>query len=278
MTPSIHEREVVIRPATHAERPDFRELWASRHILAALAWRNVRNEFTDSYIGLGWVCVRPLLFVLVFTAFKRLSNANPQVGIPYALYLYGGLILWYYVIESATESAGAMNVDAHLLKKVYYPRIFTPLAPVLANLVSLAVAMAPLVVMMLWFQVAPTWRIVLLPLVLLQCVALALGVGTIVASLTLGTRDLERALGFLFYLGLFVSPVVYAPEMIPEWFRPVYALNPFVGTLEAFRATLFADCPFPVWPWTYSAAVSFSALALGFRMFRLAESEFGDQL
>jgi lipopolysaccharide transport system permease protein len=278
MTSSIHEREVVIRPATHAERPDFRELWASRHILAALAWRNVRNEFTDSYIGLGWVCVRPLLFVLVFTAFKRLSNANPQVGIPYALYLYSGLILWYYVIESATESAGAMNVDAHLLKKVYYPRIFTPLAPVLANLVSLAVAMAPLIVMMLWFQVAPTWRIVLLPFVLLQCVALALGVGTIVASLTLGTRDLERALGFLFYLGLFVSPVVYAPGMIPEWFRPVYALNPFVGTLEAFRATLFTDCPFPAWPWTYSALVSFSALALGFRMFRLAESEFGDQL
>jgi lipopolysaccharide transport system permease protein len=275
---SIHEREVVIQPATDAERADYRELWASRHILAALAWRNVRNEFTESYIGLGWVCVRPLLFVLVFTAFKRLSNANPQVGIPYALYLYSGLIVWYYVIESATESAGAMNVDAHLLKKVYYPRIFTPLAPVLANLVSLAVAMAPLMVMMLWFQVTPTWRVVVLPLVLLQCVALALGVGTIVASLTLGTRDLERALGFFFYLGLFVSPVVYAPEMIPEWFRPVYALNPFVGTLEGFRSTLFSDAPFPAWAWMYSVAVSFATLALGLRMFRLAESEFADQL
>ncbi|HXH83597.1 MAG TPA: ABC transporter permease [Candidatus Tectomicrobia bacterium] len=275
---SVHEREIVIRPAREAGGLDPGELWRTRHILRALVWRSVRNRFADTYLGVAWLCVRPLLFVLVFVTFKRLSNADPHVEIPYPLYVYSGLILWYYLIESASEAAGAVTVDAALLKKVYYPRIYTPLTPILANLTGLGVALIPLAAMMAWYGVSPGPRLLLLPVVGVQAVSLALGIGALVASLTLGSRDWERALGFLFYLGLFVSPVIYAAEMIPAAFRPVYFFNPFAGTLLAFRSVLFADQPFPVWEWAYAVVFSAVMCAIGLRAFRLAEAELADRL
>jgi lipopolysaccharide transport system permease protein len=271
-------REIVIRPAVDLGWPDLAECYRYRHILTALVWRNIRTQFDETYVGLGWVCVRPLLLVLVFVVFRRLANADAHVLIPYPLYIYSGLILWYYLIDASTDAAGAVKADAHLITKVYYPRLFAPLTPVLAHLASLAVAAVPLAIMAAWYGLPPGWRLLLVPAVLVQCAALSLGIGALVASLTLASRDWERTLGFAFYLGLFVSPVIYGPGMIPEAFRPVYFANPVAGTLLAFRACVFAAGDFPLWQWTYSVLFSAAVLLVGFRMFRSAEADFADRL
>lgn len=277
-TRSTSEREIVIRPAADLLRLDFREYYRYRHMLAALVWRNIRVQFDEMSLGFVWAWIRPLLYVAVFVIFRNLSNANPYVSIPYSLYVFSGLILWYYFLEATMEAAGAVKSDAHLLTKVYYPRLITPVVPVVANLFRLGLSMVPMVVMMLWFGVYPAWRVVLLPLVLLQCMGLIMGIGATVASITLTNRDWERFLSSALYLGLFVSPVIYAPEMIPERARLFYFVNPLAGTLLAFRSTLFAPEPFPVWQWIYSVVFSLAVLIVGVRMYRAAESQFADKL
>lgn len=271
-------REIVIRPPSELLRFDFREYYRYRHLFQALVWRDIRVHFDEMYLGFLWACMRPLLYVVVFVAFRKLSGANTHVSIPYSLYIYSGLILWYYLLESVMQATGALRRDAGLLTKVYYPRLITPSVPIVANLVGFGIAVIPMVFMMAWNGIGPGWRLLLLPFVVLQCMALAMGIGTIFGSLTLTSRDWDRFLSNSLYLGLFVSPVIYAPDMIPSQARLAYFLNPMAGTLLAFRSALFAAYPFPLWQWAYSVAFSLAALALGTRMFRAAESQFADKL
>ena len=128
--------------------------------------------------------------------------------------------------------------------------------------------MVPLVVMMAWFGVYPSWPIVLLPVVLALCVAMALGLGTIISSLSIENRDWERALGFVLSLGMWLSPVIYAPTMIPARLRDLYHLNPMVGILLGFRAALFNGFPIPVWELAYSAIWALVILIFGIWAFR----------
>lgn len=270
--------EIVIRPPAGLFGFEFGACYRHRHLFRALVRRNLLLQFNETTLGPIWACVRPLLYVAVFVALGKLSNADPRVTIPYPLYLYSGLILWYYVVDAALEAAGAVWSDAPLITKVYYPRLLSPVAPIVTNLYVLGVASLPLLAMMVWYARFPGWRILLLPLVLGQVMILVLGIGTGFAALTLETRDWERVLGVAFYLGLFVSPVIYAPEMIPGAARLPYFLNPMAGTLGAFRSAVFADVAFPLGPWLYSVAASAGILVLGVRMYRAAEASFADRL
>jgi lipopolysaccharide transport system permease protein len=277
-TRGAHETEVVIRPAAATFRFDLRELYRYRHLFAALVWRNVRVQFDAMHFGFVWAFTRPVLYLVVFTVFRNLSGANTHVEIPYPLYVYSGLILWYYFLDATMASAKSISGDAALLTKVYYPRIMTPVVPIVASMVNLAISLLPMAILMVWYGVYPSWHILLLPVVILQCVALIVGVGTLFASLSLESRDWERLLQFALYLGLFVSPVIYAPDMIPEHARDIYLLNPIAGTLLAFRSAFFGPYEFPVMQWAYSLAFSLLVLAVGLWNFQRREVEFADKL
>jgi lipopolysaccharide transport system permease protein len=230
------------------------------------------------HFGFVWAFTRPVLYVLVFALFRNLSGANTGVDIPYPLYVFSGLIVWYYFLDAVMSSAGALQRDAGLLSKVYFPRIITPLVPIISALANLVLGCIPLAIMMIWFGVYPGWRLILLPVVLIQCLVLVAGVGTLVATLSLNSRDWDRFLQFTLYLGIFVSPVIYAPTMIPKAAQTVYSLNPLVGTLLAFRSTLFDSFEFPLPQFLYSVAVSVILFALGIWTFRRAEMEMVDRL
>jgi lipopolysaccharide transport system permease protein len=277
--PSSDRRAVTeIRPVAPGLRVVLNELWQYRHLFAALVWRNVRVEFDATRLGSAWAIGRPILFTSVFVLFRGFSGANTHVDIPYALYVFSGLVLWTYFLDAATSSAGAIRLDSALLTKVYYPRLLTPLVPVVASLVNVGIALVPLAAMMIWYGVRPGWPIVLLPIVLIQALAMALGVGTIVSSISIENRDWERALAFALSVGMWASPVMYAPDMIPHALQSLYHVNPMVGLLLAFRAVLFDGFPPPTWEWLYSLVCTVVVLAIGVWAFRRSEAQLADRL
>lgn len=243
-----------------------------------MVWRNIRVQFDEMYLGFLWAVTRPLAMVTVFVLLRRFSQANMYVNIPYSVYVYSGLILWFYFLEATDAASDSVTKDAGLIKKIYYPRLITPIVPVLSGFYSFAIAVVPLVIMMIFYGVAPGIRIVLLPVVILQCMVMCLGVGTMFASLTFSNKDWDRFLGLLLYLGLFVSPVIFSPDMIPHRARMLYFMNPMAGTLLAFRSCMFDNFPFPLYQWIYSLIFSVVALVIGSIMFRRAEVIFADKL
>lgn len=272
------EKELVIRPPSGFGKLDLVEYYRYRHMLMSFVRRDIKSQFDDMHLGVVWAVVRPLSVAVVFALFKSFSGANTKVHAPYLLFIYSGLIFWYYFTDTTMQTAGSVRKDATIISKVYFPRLITPMVPILSNLTGLGIAAVPLLMMMAWHQTLPGWTIVLLPLVLLQCMALIFGIGTLFAALTITNRDLEQFLSFLMYIGLFVSCVFFVPEMVAEWARPIVLLNPMTGTMLALRACLLDGFVFPVLLWTYSLVVSSLAVMIGMLAFRHAEATFVDKL
>lgn len=270
--------EIVIRPPGRFAHLDVGDLWRFRGTLLRKTKARVRVVYDDMWLGFFWAVARPVIMVLVFWAFRGLSDAKVGVTIPYPLYVYAGLVAWFWFSEASVAVAGSLNADAGVLQKVYFPRLISPLSLLLAESYNLLLAAGPLVVFMGIFREFPGWQIVLAPLVLVQLATLALGVGLVFSSLMLSSRDWDRVLKFSLYLGLWLSPVVYAGEMIPERHRWLFELNPMTGTLDAVRAVLFGHYAFPWAAWGYACAVTVVVLVLGVLMFQRSERTLMDRL
>lgn len=276
---SIHEQEIVIRPPSGLPFLNLKELYEYRHMLSSLIWKAVRIQFNEMYLNLFWACSRPLSMLAVFHFIKRYSGANMFVVIPYSLYVYSGLIFWFYFIEATNGTAKSVEKDIGLMQRVYFPRLLSPLVPIVSNLYTFGVSAVPLAIMMVWMGVYPGWKIIFFPLVLFQAMVLILGIGTMFASFAIFSRDAERFLKLILYLGLFVSPIIYSPERIDALGQILYFLNPMAAVLLSFRGCLFNDFQFPLWWQLLSSLISsFVILIAGIKMFRRAELYFVDKL
>jgi len=271
-------QDIVIRPPGAFAHLDLVELWRYRATLWRKVTQKVRIQYDDMWLGLFWAVARPIIMVLVFWAFRDLSQAQTGVQIPYVLYVYSGLVAWFYFTEVSTSVAMSLFRDAGLIQKVYFPRLISPLSHLFGETYTLALASIPLVVMMISFGEYPGWNLLLLPAVLVQLMLLAFGVGTIFSSLILVSRDWERMLQVSLSFGLWVSPVLYSVAMIPERYARLYLANPIGGSLLALRAALFDSLDFPWGAWAYASVFSVVLAGIGLVMFQRSERNLADRL
>jgi lipopolysaccharide transport system permease protein len=266
--------ETVIRPPRRFAAIDVKELWRYRALFGNLLTRRIKTQFENQALPWVWVLARPLIMLLVFAVFRHLSKAQTGVAIPYEIYLYSGLILWFFFTDTVSDTAASIRQEAPLLNKVYFPPVLSPLAAIGAGAVRLFITALPLVALMVIYGVYPDTKILLLPIVLLQVWLLIFGLGCMFTSLSMASGDWERFLTFALYVGLFLSPVIYAPALLPETARAVYNFNPLVGSLMAFRSTLAADMPWPTFEFALSCGVSLVVAVVGLAMFQWTEKYF----
>jgi lipopolysaccharide transport system permease protein len=271
-------KPTIIRPVSRLSRDEIREFYRYRNLLWNMILKAIRIDFGDMTLGFFWAVVRPVAMVFIFTFIRNKSGANLYVEIAYPLYLYSGLIFWFHFRDATMATAKSIMKDAVLMKRVYFPRIFTPIVPGIAQLYTLAIAMIPLAAMMVWFGIHPGWRMLLLPLVVLQTTLLIIGIGLIFACLIIARADFEKLLNICLYLGLFVSPVIFSPEMIPKAGRWIYFMNPMAGNLLAFRSCLFDGFPFPTWQFFYSSGFAALCFIGGLQIYRKAEILLADKI
>lgn len=271
-------QEIIICPPSKSNFLDFEELYRHRRLLLSMTNRKIRLEFGDLYFDFLWVIARPLLMCLLFVSFRNMSSAKTGVDIDYASYLYSGLILWFYFVESVMRTAGSIKADVGLIQKIYFPRLLSPLSDVLSQLFGLLISIIPLLVIMVWQSMAPDWKLILIPLVIGQVMLLSFGLGCIFSAISILSQDWERLLALLLYLGLFISPVIFAPAMLPADLQSFSMLNPMSGALLAFRATLFSDFPLPIFEWIYSFIFSVIIGVIGIFIFQYAEKTFLDKI
>ncbi|MDT4328979.1 ABC transporter permease [Methylomonas sp. MED-D] len=270
--------EIVIRAPNRAALINFRELISYRGLLWSMSIRQTKAEFGELHLGIFWVLARPVLMTIIFVFFRNASNANTGVSITYSAYLYSGLILWFFFTESVSRASASISADAALMQKIYFPRLLSPLSSVVAQLSGLGITMVPLVGIMCFYRMIPGWNLLLLPVVLLQTLMLAFGSGCLFAALATLSRDWERLLSLLLYIGLFISPVIFAPSMLPKAAQSVQMLNPISGALLGFRASLFSEFSLPLYEWLYSVLISVLFAGVGVFAFQRAERTFMDRL
>jgi lipopolysaccharide transport system permease protein len=265
---------IVIQPEQRWMPLDLREVWTHRELLFFLTWRDVTVRYKQTFLGGAWAVLQPLLTTVIFVAFfgKLVGAAGP---VPYVLFAYAGLLLWTFFANAVNAAASSLIGSAHLITKVYFPRIFLPAAAVAAALVDLLVASVMLVVLCFYERVTPTPRLLLVVLIVGLMVVLAFSAGLWMAALNVRYRDVRHALPFVVQMLLFVSAVIYPSSMVPAALRPFLLLNPIATFIEAFRACLFGT-PLDWGALGIGAALTLLLLLCAAYSFNRLESTFGD--
>ena len=266
---------LVIEPGMTA-RNYWHDLWRYRELTWFLAWRDIAVRYKQTAIGVAWALIRPALTMLVFVGFRRLVGL-PAAAVPDPVFVFAAVLPWQFFSGALSDSAGSLIGNANLISKIYFPRLVIPIAAVVTALVDLAVTLALLALLMLWYGVAPGWQIVALPVFVLMALGLSLGLGVLLAALNVEYRDFRYVIPFIVQLGLFVSPIAFASADVPERWRTLYALNPMVGIIDGFRWSLLggrvALAPETV---LISAIVTVLMIVLGVWYFRRMEHGFAD--
>ncbi|MGI6376326.1 MAG: ABC transporter permease [Anaerolineae bacterium] len=271
---------VVIQPSRGLAFVDLRALWQYRELLYFLVWRDVKVRYKQTALGVLWVVLQPLASMGVFTLlFGVLLNA-PSGEEPYPVFALAGLLPWSYFATALTRASNSVVNSAHLVSKIYFPRLVIPLSAALAGLVDLAVGMLVFVVLMVVYHIAPTVALLLLPVLLLLAMATALGFGLWLSALNVRYRDVGYLAPFVVQLWMYLTPVVYASTLIPERWRFLLSLNPMTAVVEGFRRALLgpgvSDVSLSPGLVAISVAVALAVLVSGLVFFRTTERSFAD--
>jgi lipopolysaccharide transport system permease protein len=266
---------VIIEPRRGWAKFDLRELWAHRELLYFLAWRDLKVRYKQAVLGVAWVVMQPLLMTLIFTVFLGMLARVPSGGLPYPLLVYTGLMPWTFFSGAVTGSGHSLVTNANLITKIYFPRVLVPAASIGARLMDFGISFIILGGMLIYYRVEPTRSLLMLPLLMVLTTLLAFGVGLLVAALNVKYRDVGVILPVLMQLWMFVSPVIYSSVLVPEKWRTLFALNPMVGIIDGFRASLFGSS-FDWLAFGISAVITIALLLFAILIFGRLEKSFAD--
>jgi homopolymeric O-antigen transport system permease protein len=264
-----------IRPTNGWAVLSPRTLWSCRELLYFLTWRDLKVRYAQTALGALWAVLQPLSMMLLFTLlFSRLSGlANTET--PYPLFAYAGLLPWTFFSNAISHGGHSLVGSAHIITKVYFPRVLIPIAAVLSGLVDLLLGLAVLVPLMLFYQAAPTWQLLGLPVAIGFITVAASAIGIWIAAVNVKYRDVRFALPFIVQLWLFASPVFYSTDRLPEKWRWVMAVNPVAAPIEVFRASLLGLPMNHRFLWI-SGGATIVLLAISAVTFRRIERSFAD--
>jgi lipopolysaccharide transport system permease protein len=204
--------ETHIRPKTGWPSLDLADLWKCRDLIGQLTLRNVRVRYKQTVLGVLWAVIQPLLMMVVFVV------ALPRTGgaLPNSIFLLSGLVPWFFFQTAVGTAANSVIGSEGLVTKVYFPRLAIPLSAVAAALLDLGVSFLVLVGLMVWYGILPGVSVALLPLAVLLLTLAAVGIGTLIAALTVSYRDFRHAVVFLLQVWMLATPAIYLNRETPS--------------------------------------------------------------
>lgn len=268
-------RVSVIEPSSGWRLLDTRELLEYRDLFFFLVFRDIKVLYAQTVLGFSWALLNPLIQILVFTViFGKVAGIETD-GIPYALFSTIAIVPWTYMSNAMSSASTSLVTGQGMLGKIYFPRVIFPVTPILAKLVDFCISALLIIIAMAYFGVYPSTNLLLLPLFLLMMVAVPLGISLWLSALAIRYRDVKFAMPFVIRMLIYSAPIVYTATAIPEKWRFVYSLNPIVGVIEGFRASLLGTDV----PWMFILPGMFTSVLLvvgGLLYFHRMEKVFVD--
>jgi lipopolysaccharide transport system permease protein len=268
--------KVVITPSRGFWKLNLRELWQYRELLLFLTWRNVSVRYKQTLIGFGWAILQPLVAMVVMgVIFGNFLNVSSEDQ-PYGVFVLAALVPWNYFANAVNQGSTSLVANTPLVTKVYFPRLIIPIVSALAPLVDFAIAFVLLLIIATVSGIALTAKLLLMPLFLLLGMGAALGIILWTAGLNVLYRDVGKAVPFAVQILMYLSPVVYSINTIPENWRMLFRLNPMTTVIDGFRWVVLNSSA----PDSTAVLISVAMVALllvsGTFFFNAIESQFAD--
>jgi lipopolysaccharide transport system permease protein len=263
--------------AGRPERQYWVDLWRYRELFYFLAWRDLLVRYKQTFVGVGWSLIRPLLTMFVLTVVFGKLGKMPSGGLPYPLLVLCGMLPWQFFSTAMSESGNSLVLNSNLISKIYFPRLVITVSSVITSFVDFLISMIFLVALMIWYHFAPPAPVFLLPCFVLLAFAASLGVGLWISALMVEYRDFRFIVPFIVQFGLYISPVGFQTSVVPERYRFLYALNPMVGIIDGFRWSILGARSSVYWPGIAIAVIDVIILLMsGLWYFRRTEQTFAD--
>ena len=257
---------------------DVRELWSFRELAFALAWRDLSVRYKQTFIGVAWAVIQPFVTMVIFTIVFGKFAQLPSDQIAYPVFLFSGLLPWTYFASSLMATSNSITSNRALVQKVYFPRLLLPLGAPIVPAVDFLVASVVLFGMMAYYSIAFSWTILLAPLFIMLAACVAVAFGLVLATLNVRYRDVPYVVPVIIQLWLYVSPVIYATNGLPEKWARIVSLNPMNLVLSGFRWAVVGGTPPSAWQVVIALTVTAVAMAFGLVVFQRGQARFADTL
>lgn len=267
----------VIEPKAGSFKKELQELWEYRQLIKMFIKRDFKTMYAQTILGPLWFVIHAFLSSSVMTVvFGKIAGISTN-GIPGFLFYMSGNILWNDFSGCMSSVSHTFTGNARLMGKVWFPRMCVPISTVLSRQIRFLIEFCLFLILYVWegASAAVTVRIFLIPVLLLQTMALSMGCGILLASFTVKYRDLTVLISFLLQIWMYATPVVYPASQIPENLRVLFMLNPMAPVMESFRSILFGGT-IPVNYLLISMGVTFLLLLIGMLVFQRAQRSFLD--
>ena len=211
----------------------FKKIYNYRELLKTNVKKEIRGRYKNSFLGILWSFLNPLLQLLVYSViFGALLAGGDET---YPIYICVALIPWTYFTTAISQAAFTVIGNADIIKKVYFPREILPISVVTSGAVNFVISTIIILAFVIFSGLGLSWYIVFYPLILLIQYILLLGISFIVSSVTVYFRDLEHIIGVVLMAAFYATPIVYNIEQLPHALQVLVNLNPMTHLINGYR-------------------------------------------
>lgn len=247
-----------------------------RELLNELTMREIKQRYKQSVLGYAWVILNPFFQMLVMAFVFSIIMRIPNLGVPYPIFLYAGLLPWTLFSNSLISASNSLVGNAGLITKIYFPREIFVISTIMAKMVDFALSLTIFVVFMIYFKIAITWNILwVIPIFAIQQL-FTYGLSLFLAAANLFYRDIQYLLGLIILIWMYLTPVIYSTELFPEKYRWIFQLNPMAVIINAYRQVVLAGGMPNLYSLAIALVLSIILLIGGYKFFKKLEGVFAD--
>lgn len=272
-------QKIVITSRKNVFSIDWGELWDHRDLLYFLTWRDIKVRYKQTILGVLWIILQPLVSIVVFTIIFGRFAKMPSDNIPYPIFVFIGLLFWNFFSATLSSSSGGLITNEEILKKVYLPKLLTPVSSALAHVVDLLPTLVILAGFLIYYRISPSpFMFIMMPALLLMIMIFSLGIGFFLAPINAKFRDVRFILPFFIQLMMFATPVIYPSSLFGGTSWWIRILNPVAEAIEISRSGFFGTRPMDWGVFLLSIIFTCFVFIIGFISFRKQEDSFIDIL
>ena len=254
----------------------FKNLYNYRELLKTNVKKEIRGKYKNSFLGVLWSFLNPLLQIIVYAIVFQVILKNPKEN--YSIFLCCALIPWTFFASAITRSAFTMIENGNIIKKVYFPREILPISIVTSEAVNFMISTIIILGFVIFGGVGISKYIIFYPIVLLAQYILLIAISLIVSSISVYVRDLQHLIGVAMQLLFYATPIVYAADVIPENLKWILNLNPMTYIIEGFRDIFYNQTMIDIVPLFLLIAISLVGCVVGYIIFNKLQKGFAEQL
>ena len=257
-------------------KKSINQLWSYRELLIAFTLREIKIRYKQTILGASWAILQPaaltIIFSIVFGVFLKVNSGS----VPYPVFSYSALLPWTFFATAVSFGALSVVNNGNLVTKVYFPREILPLAAVGAAFIDFLSASLIFLLMFFVYKISISAVFLYVLLIFPSIFLLTVGISFILSALNVMFRDIRFVVPLILQIWLYLSPVIYSMDQVPEKFRKFYILNPMAPLIQSFRdVTVFGKSP-NVGELTLAIIVSVLIFILGYLIFKAKERKFAD--